>query len=332
MNGTVRTVEARIVEADIALARDPDRRTAFAVLFPLIDYFSLTSPATAQTEFASMMEHLGTTPSVTPALMPKVSAIVLNWNGAHLLGPLLGSIEQRLSSVDLEIILVDHGSSDDSIAVAERYKHSLDLTIIPRGENFSFSNSNNLAARRASGEFLLVLNNDIVFTHDCVSPLTAALAADSSLGIISMRLLEPVRGKDGWQFASHHCGIKFAPRVLQDGAPPAYLPVEVAESAGDVALTLSAPAVTAAACMCRKVDFLAVGGFDEAYFYGLEDVDLCQRMARGLGKRIACDTRLAPSTIAAQPAAAAPASRQIPWRLIREVKPIIAQFSHADLV
>src|SRR5262249_3967569 len=41
MNGTVRTVEARILEGDIALARDPDRRTTFALHFPLIDYFGL---------------------------------------------------------------------------------------------------------------------------------------------------------------------------------------------------------------------------------------------------------------------------------------------------
>src|SRR5262249_19695179 len=155
------------------------RRTTFAVHFPLIDYFSWNSPTTARNELAASMSSIAALPgppAASATRVRKVTAIILNWNGAHLLGALLGSIEARLSAVPLEIILVDHGSTDDSLAIVERYSHSLDVRVIARGENFSFSNSNNLAAQRASGEFLLFLNNDIVFAEDSVSRLSATLA------------------------------------------------------------------------------------------------------------------------------------------------------------
>ncbi len=51
-------------------------------------------------------------------------------------------------------------------------------------------------------------------------------------------------------------------------------------------MVVDVPAVTAALMGCRRQEFLRLGGFDEGYFYGLEDVDFCLTMARRLGKRV----------------------------------------------
>lgn len=292
--GTDRQVEVRALEGDVPLV-GKESELQHAVFFPLIDF-----PPVEEVGADAAMQAITALPAVTKpaartgrAARHSVSAIVLNWNGAHLLRRLLDSLAAHAPEEELEVIVVDHGSSDDSRQIVKRYADKLDISLVARDKNYSFSHSNNLAARRARGDYLLFINNDIVLTRDIISPLAAQLAAATNVGIIGVKLVEPVPRVDGWSFATHHCGIGFVAKPVPGGEKwLAYFPVESDGDAADLGLTLVAPAVTAAAFMCRKTDFLALGGFDEAYFYGMEDVDFCLRMGRKLHKDIVCDTAL----------------------------------------
>jgi O-antigen biosynthesis protein len=294
MDGTTRQIEVRLLENDVALPGEQGAQTCFSVFFPLIDFFSLSASGRREATLPILPKRTLQLPSsnaVEDRNRPDVSVIVLNWNGAHLLTPFLQSLRDCLPLDRMEVLLVDHGSSDGSLSVAESSKGLLNLTILPRNQNHSFSDSNNFAARRASGDYLLFVNNDLVFTHDCVSRLVDWLDADPSVGVVGTRLTEPLPKNGAWDFVTHHRGIQFESRsITGDKGRLAYFPVEAYDSAAELGLTFDVPATTAALFMCRKEDFLALGGFDEDYFYGLEDVDFCLRMRRDLGKIVLCDT------------------------------------------
>ena len=221
-----------------------------------------------------------------------VSAIVLNWNGAELLGCFLASLA-RLALPDLEVVLIDHGSEDNSRHVIESYRSRLLINPIYRKGNFSFAESNNLGAREARGERLLFVNNDIAFVHDCIGPMRAQLDDHPEIGVVGLRLKEPdYHGEARWGLRDHHLGIEFVAEPIGKGRY-LYQPAEIFDlgtPAGgpDADEAQERVAVTAALCMVRKPDFLAVGGFHTGYFYGSEDVDLCLSIKQALGKKTVC--------------------------------------------
>ncbi|MBL6459317.1 glycosyltransferase [Belnapia sp. T6] len=212
-----------------------------------------------------------------------VSAIVLNRNGAALLESLFASLAEHVTT-PFEVILIDHGSTDDSLAVARRWRRRLPIRIKAREGNFSYSESNNLGARMAKGQHLLFLNNDILLRSNPLPAMLRTLAA-KGVAAVGARLAEPVVQPDGsLRPVLHHDGIAF--RLLHGGAHARslWLPYEIEADAADIAAGSGpAPAATAAMLLVRRADFLALGGFDEGYEYGLEDVDLCLRLGREIG-------------------------------------------------
>lgn len=298
-NGAHRTIEVKLLECDLALADDSGTNN-HSVFFPLIKFDKFTLTKGLQHTLDRILATPAPVPNSNSGISARkgkrtgaVSLIVLNWNGAHLLRNLLRSIRRIYPSFEHEIVIVDHGSADDSREALGAYRNEFDIKLIARDRNYSFSESNNEGVRRADGDYLFFLNNDIVLTHDVISRMAQRLKAEPDLGVIGIRLMEPLPRGGDWEFVSHHRGIHFVPkRMGPDKKTLAYFPAEIADDRSNLALSLETPAVTAAALMCRKADFLALGGFDEAYFYGLEDVDFCLRMANRLNKRIVCDTSL----------------------------------------
>ena len=90
---------------------------------------------------------------------PNVSVVVVNLNGRALLADCLDALEaQDYPRRQVEIILVDNGSTDDSVAfVREVYPH---VRVIEAGRNLGFAGGNNLGAREATGDYLALINND----------------------------------------------------------------------------------------------------------------------------------------------------------------------------
>ncbi|MBT9292495.1 glycosyltransferase family protein [Prosthecodimorpha staleyi] len=294
MNGTWRIIEARVVEGGGAVLEFGEKRErSRRVLFPLVDFFAAYDSLSPRSDTMALpLTNIVSRPPQAAAASPagRVSIIILNWDGARILAQTLETIARHMTSRPVEVIVVDHGSSDDSLDVAGGFRSRLDLKIVPRHANFSFSSSNNLAAGMASGEYLFFVNNDILFTGDCLPAMAGWLERDPTVGVVGMRLVEPIPDQSGTlHYETHHRGIQFRPRIQASGEVT-YHPAEVADEYSDIGAAYELPAVTGAALLCRKADFLAVGGFDEAYFYGMEDVDLCLRMAERIGRRIVCDT------------------------------------------
>jgi spore maturation protein CgeB/GT2 family glycosyltransferase/tetratricopeptide (TPR) repeat protein len=302
MNGRQRQVQVFIVEGNVKLGGTTNRGVNFplqALAAPRIceePFFGLEDGIVCSTALAEPRADRRTVSRDDAVNQGSgavvVSMIVLNWNGAELLRHFLASLA-ALAPIGIEVIVIDHGSEDDSREIIESYRSRLTLTPIYRPGNFSFAESNNLGARLAVGEYLLFVNNDIIFVDDCIDKMRAQLAHDADVGVVGIRLKEPdYHGEAQWGLRDHHRGIEFIAESLGRGRN-VYLPAEIFDAGvqpphPDLVGVQERVAVTAALCMVRKQDFLAVGGFHTGYFYGLEDVDLCLSIRGMLGKRTVC--------------------------------------------
>ncbi len=220
---------------------------------------------------------------------PHVSVIVLNRNGSGLLNQLFTSWQQQdRSPFPVEWIVIDHGSSDDSLALLGRWSEHLDLRVVALDRNDSFSASCNLGASLANAPNLLFMNNDIRWCMDALPQMLHTLRANGACAV-GLKLLKPnpahVSGHE-----VQHLGVRFKLREQ------AYWPYEAGLEHLDREAAHGAqrvPAATAAVLLVRRDDFHHAGGFHTDYFYGFEDVELCLRLERLTGRPVVCRNDLA---------------------------------------
>jgi GT2 family glycosyltransferase len=193
---------------------------------------------------------------------PLVTAIVLNYNGAHLLPDALNTLKRQQWSA-LEVVVVDNGSLDDSAAVATGYG----VRWLPLGTNLGFSQANNRAAREAKGEFLFFVNNDMRFTPDCVGTLAQVLRDDPSLFAADPTQLD-------WEGTRViHGRTFFIPGSFQDTVVPPF----AVHYTGLADSQVEVPWGCAGSLLVRRDRFEVLGGFDPTFFIDFEDTDLCWR-------------------------------------------------------
>ncbi|WP_245834362.1 glycosyltransferase family 2 protein [Streptomyces aidingensis] len=120
-----------------------------------------------------------TTPATpnTPAEPPLVSVIIPNYNYARTLRLCLESVRAQ-TYPNIEVIVVDDRSTDDSVAIAHEY--GADVTVTP--ENIGAPAARNLGAERAGGEVLFFLDSDVALAPDAVAGAAALLTGDPSVG------------------------------------------------------------------------------------------------------------------------------------------------------
>ena len=220
---------------------------------------------------------------------PHVSVVVLNRNGSGLLHQLFTSWRSHdQSPFPVEWIVIDHASSDDSLALLDRWAGHLDLRVIALERNDSFSASCNLGASLAKAPNLLFMNNDIRWCMDALPQMLNSLQAHDACAV-GLKLLKP----NAAHVSGHevqHLGVRFKLREQ------AYWPYEASLEHLDREAAHCAqrvPAATAAVLLVRRDDFHDAGGFHTDYFYGFEDVELCLRLERVTGRPVVCRNDLA---------------------------------------
>ena len=199
---------------------------------------------------------------------PQTSILISALEQLELTRRCLELISQTLDGrIDYEIILVDDGSSEktrDALRDLVKPPHKLLLNDRPRG----FAHNNNLAAKEASSEFLCLLNNDVFVQGDWLAPMLKVFEDYPDAGVVG-----------NLQRRQHnhlydHMGVVFAP----EGNPRHFGQHFKVHPFKEKVREWSA--VTAACCVCRRETFLKLGGFDEIFINGCEDVDLCLRMSQ----------------------------------------------------
>lgn len=203
-------------------------------------------------------------------ISPKVSIIILNWNQLAYLQQCLKSLIENTDYSNFEIIILDNGSSEKGTA---DYLKSLPYKIILSPQNLGYARGNNLAAKRAEGEFLLFLNNDIVAEKNWLTPMVKLMLERVDCGIVGSKLLYPDR-------TIQHIGVAFDWRGNRRHIYKKY-PADISPAKE----LRECEAVTGACLLIRREIFEQVGGFDERYKNGSEDIDLCLKV-RTKGYRI----------------------------------------------
>ena len=196
---------------------------------------------------------------------PRVSVIVLNWNGQGYLADCFASLLALAYPHDqLELIMVDNGSTDQSVAfMHESYPQ---VKIIETGHNLGFAGGNNAGARVATGEYVAFLNNDAHVYPDWLSKLVEAVQSDPDVVCAGSRMMN--LAGDRVEFGGS--SINFYGYGYQEGY-----------DRGNVAQYESThPTIFACggALLIQRDVFLNSGGFDEDYFANYEDVDLGWRL------------------------------------------------------
>jgi GT2 family glycosyltransferase len=196
--------------------------------------------------------------------MCDVAVVVLNLNGRPFLDDCLASLQQ--SSVSVEVVVADNGSTDDSVAyLRERYPH---VRVVELGKNWGFAEGYNRALAAVDTPWTVLLNDDATLAPDWVERLLAVAAREPRTAILGGKLLFSGRG-DGKVLQS--AGAKFT-----DSGAAFEIGMGLQER-GQYDRPALVASIPGAALLIKRDIFFALGGFDAAYFAYLEDVDLCWR-------------------------------------------------------
>jgi len=113
---------------------------------------------------------------------PKVSVIVLNWDGLKYIHECIDSVLKQ-TYTNIEILFVDNASTDNSlIECKDRYKS---ISFIENEENVGFAKGMNIGIDRATGNYILLLNTDVYLREDYISVCVNEFLKDDTLGCIA---------------------------------------------------------------------------------------------------------------------------------------------------
>lgn len=207
-------------------------------------------------------------------MSPRVSIVIVNYNGVACLPELFASLEQQ-SLRDFEVIVVDNASTDDSLRYLESQKQ---LKLIHSNENLGFAAGCNLGAKLAGGEYVFLLNNDTKLDPGCLEKLVEALDKDPKRGAVVAKIYldkPSLQGKKVLDSAGslfNNIGSCWSRGYLE-------------EDRGQYDQEEQVPMGTACALLFRKEILDKTYLFDEAYFMYVEEFDFNLRV-RGLGYEV----------------------------------------------
>jgi GT2 family glycosyltransferase len=186
-----------------------------------------------------------------------------------------GCLGDRLGT-DWELVLVDNASPDDTPELLRAWSSRAVVKLLE--QNRDFAGGCNVGAHAASGEVLVFLNNDTEVTPGALEAVVDQ-ALEPGVAAAGCRLLYP----DG---TVQHAGVAFVNTADVGGtAIGTHIFYHHDQDAAEARASYALDCVTGACLAVRATTFFAVGGFDEGYRNGLEDVDLCLRI-RMTGERI----------------------------------------------
>lgn len=194
---------------------------------------------------------------------PRVTAVVQNWNRRDLLQPCLAALRGQ-SYPSSEIVLVDNGSTDDSVAYVR--EHFPEVTVMALPDNRGFAAGNNVAIRASNSRYIALLNNDAQPEADWLEAMMDALATHPEVGFCASKMLylDDLQTIDtaGDVFYDYGAGGK---RGMDQPDGCEFSRAEYVFGA------------CAGAAIYRRSMLQDIGLFDEDFFLYMEDIDLSFR-------------------------------------------------------
>lgn len=230
----------------------------------------------------------------------KVSLISLNLNGAPFLGDFLDSVHVEIAGdIDIELVLLDNGSSDNSVdMVLSEYPW---VRLVQSSRNLGFAGGTQRAAEESDADILVFLNNDMILEPGFVDEILRPFECEENVGSVAGLILNETgtqvdyAGGDmnafGWGFQRYHGEqVSVVDEEYFNSTPERGQPVRDVADATNFADRLSAlPEGNSSkfprqffgcggALAIKRNTWIESGGFDDDYFAFFEDVDLGWRL------------------------------------------------------
>lgn len=206
---------------------------------------------------------------------PRVSLIILNWNGLSDTTKCLNSL-RKITYPNIEIIVIDNGSEkNESFLVKKKFGNF--VYVFKLKVNKGFTGGNNFAVKKATGKYIFLLNNDTIVERDFIEPMVEVMERDVKISVAQPKI-KLASKKDHFDYAGAAGGY-----IDKYGYPFTRGRVfDVMEKDnGQYDYITNIFWASGAAMMIRKNVIKKVGGlFDEELFNYMEEIDFCWRVWR----------------------------------------------------
>jgi GT2 family glycosyltransferase len=225
----------------------------------------------------------------------KVSIIIVNHNTPAVLAECIRSLCSFEDAMQIEIIIADNCSADNSkeviMKLASEHKN---IKTVFLEDLKSFSYANNCGADLSIGEYLLIMNPDIIFTAPVVIELTNKLNENPEIGAISPALLG-TNGLFQRNYFQRYPSIRqfvyyysFLAGLFNKSAKRMNRFLENQEIDKDSHRIYYTEQIPCAFFLIKREVYFSIGKLDEDYTLFFEDVDICYRISKT--KKLAVDT------------------------------------------
>ena len=212
--------------------------------------------------------------------MKELAVIILNWNGRSLLERFIPAAVANTSGSEVELIVADNGSDDDSVDWMR--SNFPDVRLITFERNYGFAEGYNRAIAAIDHPYVTLLNSDVEVTPGWWQPILAFMKGNPDVGAVQPKIMS-LRSRNCFEYAGAaggyldalgypYCRGRLFDVTEEDRGQYDGDPVDVAWASG------------ACLTMPRRL-YLDLGGLDPLFFAHMEEIDLCCRVIRA-GKRV----------------------------------------------
>jgi hypothetical protein len=212
----------------------------------------------------------------------RTTIAILNFNGVEMLESYLPMIEYSSSRNDVEVMVIDNHSEDDSIEYLENWHPEIKL--LPLSKNYGFAEGYNRGVEMINTEYVVFLNSDVLVTENWLNPIIEMMDADPSIAAVQPTILS-LEDKNYYEYAGAAggyidvLGYPFCRGRIFDTVE------KIQENYGTNAEIFWA---SGAAMVMRTSVFKGLGGFDKSFFAHQEEIDLCWRAKKAGYKIMVC--------------------------------------------
>ncbi len=208
--------------------------------------------------------------------MKKLSVVILTWNSEKHITPCLDSLISAIDKYNYEVIIVDNGSTDNTLNLLKQYLSS-QIHLITNNNNKGVAKARNQALRMVSGDLVLILDIDTEVNKQAIDALITTIESDDKIGIAAVKLVasdgevqQSCRRLPTLRYKLQN--VLASKGILKESKSQFYKKKMHANMPFEVEYVIGA-------CqLVRKTALDKVGLLDENIFYGPEDADFCLRM------------------------------------------------------
>ncbi len=218
---------------------------------------------------------------VSVTFMRSITIIIITYNSSKYISSCLDSIkrfyEKKLENGELEIVLFDNNSTDDTLKVVIKHKHlfskkaQLGVKIVENKTNLGFANGVNEAFSKTNSEFVLLLNPDAEFENNALFNASAYLQDHSEYAVLGAKILD----SNGDSEPSTGMIYTPLPFLAMLSGTEEFFKVRTSPE------KITRSGFVSGGCMLlRSSEFRKLGGFDKNLFMYMEDMEYCLRLKK----------------------------------------------------